>query len=45
MKCSYKHKCRVTAARVDHAQLTAKMIVDVIRKDVEKDHSITVKQV
>jgi hypothetical protein len=41
----YKHICRATAVRVDHAQLTAKMIADVIRKDVEKDHSITVKQV
>jgi hypothetical protein len=45
MKCMYKHICRATAVRVDHAQLTAKMIADVIRKDVEKDHSITVKQV
>jgi hypothetical protein len=25
MKCPYQHICRVTAARVDHAQLTAKM--------------------
>jgi hypothetical protein len=41
MKCSYKHICRATAAIVDHAQL----IVDVIREDIEKDYSITVKQV
>jgi hypothetical protein len=45
MKCPYKHICRATAARVDHAQLTAKMIVDVIREDVEKNYSITVKQI
>jgi hypothetical protein len=44
MKYPYKHICRATAVRVDHAQLTAKMITDVIREDVEKDHSITIKQ-
>jgi hypothetical protein len=45
MKCLYKYICRATVARVDYAQLTAKMIADVIREDIEKDHSITVKQV
>jgi hypothetical protein len=40
MKCPYKHICRAIAARVDYAQLTAKMIVNVIREDVEKDHYI-----
>jgi hypothetical protein len=44
MKCPYKHICRATAAIVVHAQLTVKIIVDVIHEDVEKDHSITVKQ-
>jgi hypothetical protein len=28
---------RTTAIRVVHAQLTAKMIADIIREDVEKD--------
>jgi phenylpyruvate tautomerase PptA (4-oxalocrotonate tautomerase family) len=36
---------RVTAVRIDHTQLTAKMITNVIREDVEKDHYIVVKQV
>jgi hypothetical protein len=45
MKCLYQHICRVTTARVYHAQLTAKMITDIIREDVEKDQTITIKQV
>jgi hypothetical protein len=36
-KISYKHICRATIIRVDHAQLTAKVIADIIREDVEKD--------
>jgi hypothetical protein len=45
MKCPYQHICRATATRVDHTQLTAKMNVDIIREDVEKDQTITIKQV
>jgi hypothetical protein len=45
MKCLYQQIYRATAARVDHAQLTAKMIVNIIREDVEKDQTITIKQV
>jgi hypothetical protein len=44
MKCPYQHICRATAARVDHAQLT-KMIAYIICEDVEKDQTITIKQV
>jgi hypothetical protein len=32
-------------ARVDHAQLTAKVIADNIREDMEKDISLPIKQV
>jgi hypothetical protein len=35
-KISYKHIYRATVARVDHAQLTAKVIADIIREDVKK---------
>jgi hypothetical protein len=44
-KIPYKHICRATVARVDHAQLTAKVIADIIREDVEKDISLPIKQV
>jgi hypothetical protein len=45
MKCLYQYICRATAGRVDHAQLTTKMIMDIIHEDVEKDQTITIKQV
>jgi len=44
-KCPYKHICRSTAARFDHAQLTAKMMADIIREDVENNVSLPIKQV
>jgi hypothetical protein len=34
-KYPYKHIYRATTARVDHAQLTAKIIADMIREDVQ----------
>jgi hypothetical protein len=45
MKYPHQHICRTTVTRVDHAQLIAKMIADIIREDVEKNHIITIKQV
>jgi len=44
-KCPYKHICRATAARVDHAQLTAKMIADIIREDVQNNTSLPIKHI
>jgi hypothetical protein len=41
----YKHIYRTKIARVDHAQLTAKVITDIIREDMEKDISLQIKQV
>jgi hypothetical protein len=34
-----------TAARVNHAQLTAKMIADIIQEDVQNNNSLLIKHV
>jgi hypothetical protein len=44
-KIPYKHIYRATVARVDHTQLTAKVIADIIREYVEKDISLPIKQI
>jgi hypothetical protein len=45
IRCRNKHTCRAISARIDHPNLTAKLIADYIREDVEKDNAMSIKQV
>lgn len=39
------HTCHADASRTDHAQLTAKMVADVIREDIRENVALTIKSV